>query len=105
MARGRKPIPTALKVLHGNPGKRQLPQGEPRPTLGLPDAPAHLTEAALVEWHRVGTELARVGVITHVDRAVLAGYCVTYARWVAAEEVLNETGGLLVRGMMGGLVA
>ena len=29
--RGRKPKPTAVKVLEGNPGKRSLNTGEPKP--------------------------------------------------------------------------
>ena len=29
--RGRKPKPTAVKVLEGNPGKRQLNEMEPQP--------------------------------------------------------------------------
>lgn len=33
-ARGRKPKPTALKVLEGNPGKRPLNDHEPIPPKG-----------------------------------------------------------------------
>jgi len=29
--RGRKPIPTAINVLEGNPGKRELNINEPKP--------------------------------------------------------------------------
>ncbi|MEQ8198694.1 MAG: phage terminase small subunit P27 family, partial [Clostridiaceae bacterium] len=29
--RGRKPKPTAIKVLEGNPGKRPLNKNEPKP--------------------------------------------------------------------------
>ncbi len=31
MGEGRKPIPTKLKILHGNPGKRPLNDKEPEP--------------------------------------------------------------------------
>lgn len=34
--RGRKPEPTPLKLLEGNPGKRPLPQGEVRLALKAP---------------------------------------------------------------------
>ena len=36
--RGRKPKPTALKLLEGNPGNRPLNIAEPRPT-GVPNCP------------------------------------------------------------------
>ena len=31
MAQGRKPKPTAVKELEGNPGKRELNKNEPKP--------------------------------------------------------------------------
>ncbi len=34
---GRKPKPTALKELEGNPGKRKLNKKEPIPGKGMPD--------------------------------------------------------------------
>jgi P27 family predicted phage terminase small subunit len=39
--------------------------------------------------------LYRLGVITILDRAVLAGYCQAYGRWVEAERKLKETPALL----------
>jgi P27 family predicted phage terminase small subunit len=35
-------------------------------------------------------ELRRLGLLTVVDRAALAGYCQSYARWVQAEKVLEK---------------
>jgi hypothetical protein len=40
--RGRKPKPTALKRLDGNPGKRGYNHDEPVLPEGLPDCPGHL---------------------------------------------------------------
>ena len=34
---GRKPKPTAVKKLEGNPGKRKLNTKEPNPGKGMPD--------------------------------------------------------------------
>lgn len=34
---GRKPKPTAVKKLEGNPGKRKLNTKEPVPAKGMPD--------------------------------------------------------------------
>ena len=39
---GRKPKPTALKKLEGNPGKRKLNTKEPVPEKGMPDCPKWL---------------------------------------------------------------
>jgi hypothetical protein len=35
-------MPTALKVVMGNPGKRPLNHLEPKPRLAVPSCPAHL---------------------------------------------------------------
>src|SRR5687768_8474739 len=90
MARGRKPTPTQLRILRGNPQKRALPQGEPRPDPTMPDPPAHLGPIALVEWQRLAPELHRIGVLTMADRAALAVYCQLYERWVYAEKYIKE---------------
>jgi hypothetical protein len=43
--RGRRPKPTAIRVLEGNPGKRAINRREPIPT-GSPEPPAFLKGAA-----------------------------------------------------------
>ena len=42
MGAGRKPKPTAMKELEGNPGKRKLNKKEPMPGKGMPDCPKWL---------------------------------------------------------------
>ena len=51
--RGRKPKPTALKVLEGNPGKRPLNDREPVPPKGTLKCPAWLLPEAKKEWKRL----------------------------------------------------
>lgn len=92
MAVGRKPKPTALKRLAGNPGKRPLNEREPQFAPTLPPCPRHVTGEARREWRRVGRELLRHGVLATVDRAALAAYCVAYARWVEAEAQVAKLG-------------
>jgi P27 family predicted phage terminase small subunit len=87
---GRKPKPTALKALAGNPGKRPLNENEPQFS-GIPDCPDHLDAVAQDEWQRVSGELIAVGLLTTVDRAALAAYCAAYSRWVKAEEKIQTT--------------
>ena len=47
---GRKPKPTALKKLEGNPGKRKLNTKEPVPGKGMSDCPKWLLPEAKEEW-------------------------------------------------------
>lgn len=89
---GPAPKPTALKVLTGNPGKRPLNMAEPRPAPGIPSCPSWLSLEARREWRRITPELSRLGLLSGVDRAALAGYCQCWARWAEAEKTLTEKG-------------
>ncbi len=89
--RGRKPRPTALKLIEGNPGKRPLNPREPKPERRVPTCPAHLSPTAKAEWKRVARQMAVLGMISDLDRAALAAYCQAYGRWVEAEHKLKET--------------
>lgn len=88
---GRKPKPTALKQLNGNPGKRPLNRKEPKFS-GTPTCPKHLDKAARAEWKRVSDELSATGLLTTVDRAALAAYCAAWSRWVDAETNIQKFG-------------
>lgn len=92
--RGRKPKPTALKLLEGNSGKRPLNIAEPKPT-GVPECPDWLEDEAKAEWERVGTILENMGMLTSVDTTAFAGYCQAYARWREAEEFLTQHGSIV----------
>ena len=93
--RGRKPKPTAQKLLEGNPGRRPINGREPAPPAGMPTCPAHLSPTAKAEWKRLARTLNRIGLLSQLDRAALAGYCQAYGRWVEAEKRLAETPVLL----------
>jgi len=89
-------MPTPLKVLTGNRGKRPLPKGEPQPLATLPAPPAALAGEALAEWQRLAGELHRIGVLTYVDQTVLAAYCQVYERWVSAEQAIRAEGAVVI---------
>jgi P27 family predicted phage terminase small subunit len=93
--RGRRPKPTAIRRINGNPGKRAWNRDEPEPPDGIPRCPAHLAPVARTEWRRVARALHHMGVLTVIDRAALAAYCQCYAKWVEAEQKLKETPPLL----------
>ena len=95
---GRKPKPTALKRLHGNPGGRALPKGEPEPGgLSSVAPPSHLSRDARAEWRRLAPELIRLGLLTVNDLAAFAAYCSAWSDFVAADRAL-ERDGLVVQG-------
>jgi phage terminase small subunit len=83
--RGRKPKPTALKLIDGNPGKRPIAGREPKPPATQPTCPAHLAATAKSEWKRLAGVLNEIGLLTRIDRTVLATYCQAYGRWVEAD--------------------
>jgi P27 family predicted phage terminase small subunit len=87
-----RPKPTHLKLLQGNPGKRAMNQNEPRPEPGLPVAPDHLSPAAKEEWESMGKQLLQLGLLTMIDKAAFAAYCVCWARWREAELAMQATG-------------
>ena len=72
--RGRKPLPSNVVRLRGNPGKRRLNDGEPRPAPVVPACPACLGEEARKEWQRLARELGELGLLTRMDRGMLAAY-------------------------------
>ena len=92
---GRKPTPTRLKLLNGNPGRRPLNRNEPQPQARLPRAPEHLSEVARKEWKRAGRFLLQLGLISDIDLAAFAAYCTAYGRWVDAEQALQTYGVML----------
>jgi P27 family predicted phage terminase small subunit len=60
-----------------------------------PDCPLELGSVAHAEWHRLVPELARLNLITHLDRGQLAIYCVAYAQWLEAAEFVQEFGSMV----------
>jgi P27 family predicted phage terminase small subunit len=102
-------LPTHLKLLRGNPGKRSIgPEPEPAVPDAPPEPPEFLTEIAKNEWWRIAPELHTLGLLTVLDVMPLAAYCQAYADWIAAEQAIAvmaandpETKGLTVTGSAG----
>lgn len=74
----RERIPTTLKLLRGNPGRRPLPKNEPQPAVGA-QPPPWLSEVARYEWLRKAPMLEALGVLTVADEDALATYCELFA--------------------------
>jgi P27 family predicted phage terminase small subunit len=71
----------------GAPGPTRVAQAP----ADQPTCPAHLSPTAKAEWKRLAQDLNAIGLLTRIDRTVLAGYCQAYGRWVEAERKLRET--------------
>ncbi|HEY2230005.1 MAG TPA: P27 family phage terminase small subunit, partial [Xanthobacteraceae bacterium] len=80
--RGPPPTPLHLKLLKGNPGKRRLrPEPEPAREPQGPDPPPFVRGFGADEWFRTAPELWRLGLLTTLDTATFAIYCMSYMRW------------------------
>ena len=90
--KGRKPKPTVIKLLEGNPGKRPINKKEPSPPKGAPSCPDWLLPDAQDEWGRLAPQLDNLGLLTAADMTAFAGYCQAYARWKEAEEFITQHG-------------
>ena len=102
--RGRKPKPTGLKQLEGNPGKRTLNVVEPHPPVpqSPPRTPRHLGMAAGREWRRMCHVLLSIGLYTEIDHAMLEMYCQAYGDWIEAKRKIRATGGRVKRSRLTG---
>jgi len=93
--RGRRPKPTRMKVLTGNPSKRPLNVNEPSPQAAVPECPAELGPVAHREWDRLVGELAVLKLLTNLDRAALAAYCGSYSLWAESMEAIQKFGTMI----------
>lgn len=94
--RGPAPKPTKLKIAAGNPGKRPLNGREPNPGVAAPKMPAWLPVRAKAEWRRIVPELVRLGLLSSIDLAALAAYCVAFAELEEATRTVEREGRVCV---------
>ncbi len=91
--RGRKPKPTAIKELAGNPGKRPLNKAEPQPG----DADIRVPKGRLPKegrelWHVLAPQLAELGVLKATDLPALEVLCLHYAMVRRAWKIVEREG-------------
>lgn len=89
---GRRPKPTAIKELQGNPGHRPLNDKELVAPKGEPEMPKGMLPAARREWKQIVPLLMRLGVLSNIDGKALAAYCDTYAHWEKARKDIDKYG-------------
>lgn len=98
---GRRPVPTALKILRGETRPSRVNRDEPRPVGQLVAPPDDLSSEAGAVWRRVLREFGHTGVIRGADGDVMRIYCETVARYERASRLLDQSGPL-VRGARSG---
>src|SRR5438094_527731 len=70
------PIPTAIKLAEGNPGKQKICTKEPKPSaLASLKAPAFLNEEAKMLWDAIAPEFQSLGLLTVADKTKFGDYC------------------------------
>jgi len=89
---GRRPKPTVLKLVTGNPGKRALNKREPKPRREIPSCPAYLEDSGKVAWGRLSVLLDRMGVLTEADGAALERLCDCYTDILECRKLIARDG-------------
>ncbi len=92
MPAGRKPTPTALKLVKGNPGKRPLPKNEPKPLLCVPEAPFHLSDDAKAAYARFARIAFDMGTLTEADGTALERMAEVYAEVLRYRNLVANEG-------------
>jgi len=93
--KGRKPKPTNMHILNGNPSKLDLEEKirtEPKPLQIAPECPEELSCNAKKIWNRFYPELEILGLLTIIDEMAFAGLCQNYAIYLETEKFLEENG-------------
>ena len=99
--RGPAPLPTSIKLLHGETRPSRLNPDAPRPIARLPIPPADMDPRAREVWDRQIESMAATGVLTPVDTDSLRAYCEAVSRYEVAARLLASSGPV-VRGARSG---
>lgn len=89
---GRKPKPTALKEMAGNPGKRPISSREPKPEAFGSKMPEGLPIHGQIAWLRLVSVLEPMGLLTEADALALEDMCLHYGFMKSAAASLRRLG-------------
>lgn len=88
--KGRRPKPTALKLVEGNRGKRKLPEADVSAKAVELPCPDGLSPGARAAWNRVAPLLANMGVTQETDAEALRLICDSLGEYGRAEKELRR---------------
>lgn len=94
MGKGRKPIPTALKVQRGTLEKSRLIPNEWNPqTLAAIPEPRFLSTAyEMEEWQMVCAQLIKDGLLIDMDTTAIEMYCKEIGKYREASDIVKREG-------------
>lgn len=72
---GRRPKPTALHILNGNPSRKKLNENEVRPPAGEIVKPVGLSVAGAMVWGEIAPICLAMGTLTPADVSAFARLC------------------------------
>jgi len=100
---GRPPLPTKLRILHGEKHQDRLNQDEPVPVPNSPQVPAEASHAVQTVWRETVRELEGMGLAFQSDSDSLRCFCEAVVQHRRACAVLAKSP-VLVVGLHGNLV-
>ena len=89
---GKARTPTALKLLKGTARKCRLNKDEPKPEVGMPEPPDHLSKRAAKVYREFAKVLLGMRVLTVADGAGLEALAQAYVDHREATEFLDKMG-------------
>lgn len=98
MTKGRKKIPTALKLMQGTTEKSREVANEMQVDLcnDLPDAPELLSKIGKGEWLKVTEQLFNLKMLHSVDLRLVEAYCNEISLYIETEQMLRNKGRIQV---------
>jgi P27 family predicted phage terminase small subunit len=94
MGKGRKKLPTAMKIMQGTLEKSRVIENEMQVDLlsELPEAPDLLSEIGIAEWYKVTTQLFNLKMLHDVDQSLILAYCNEMSLYIESELELRQNG-------------
>lgn len=95
--KGRKPIPTAIKILKGTAEKSRINPNEYKPEpITQPIVSEFLkTDYELKEWECITAQLISDGLLTGLDISIIEAYCIEMGKYKEAIDKLTAEGKVL----------
>ncbi len=92
---GRKPKPSALRLVEGNRGNRPINKKEPKPKKAKLKPPTWLSKEAKAEWNRMAPALYKLGLFTEIDGSMFEAYCHHFGEWKRYAKLARDAKGTL----------
>lgn len=89
---GRRPKPTVLKLITGNPGKRAINRDEPNAGRITSGCPEHLHSSGKEAWNKLSVLLDSMGVLTEADTFTLERLCDCYTDILECRILIEQDG-------------